>query len=275
MLNTTIDLCDEMVVAFLLEPSLRIRVEPDGIELGPVEENLVARAFRYLWQELGISQAPIGLDCCITKKIPVGAGLGGGSSDAGAVLRLLTTSFSGVVCAAGSLSRADFFAAVRRAATRCGADVPYAYTGGLAWVSGVGEIVQPIATLPVLPGLIVIMVPPESVATAAFYHRFRERRPVVDNCIDPKRELFLNHPTYEFLQQIVENDFENEVIGMAPSVGIGLEVARRFFPGSTAVTGSGSAFFSLVPPGQEGKVPALEQELQKFGVQAICSRFVL
>jgi 4-diphosphocytidyl-2-C-methyl-D-erythritol kinase len=274
MLNATIDLCDEVVIRFIPEPLVNIRIEPDGVQVGPDEDNLVVRAFRYFWQELGLAVAPIGFECCITKNIPIGAGLGGGSSDAAAMLRVLSSSFAGAVCSAGSLRQGDVAAAVMRAAARCGADVPYAYTGGLAWVSGVGEVVQPVFLPSALPGLIIVMVPPEPVATAAFYESLRASRPVIEPYIDRQREQFLNHPSYDVLQQIVANDFEDEVVRMAPSVGVGLEIARRFYPKTSAVTGSGSAFFALVPPGQEGSLTALEQELSGVGVRVFRSRFI-
>jgi 4-diphosphocytidyl-2-C-methyl-D-erythritol kinase len=249
-------------------------VEPQGLAIGPVEDNLVVRAFRYFWQELGFSEAPVGLDCFITKRIPIGAGLGGGSSDAGAILRALSATFAGALCASSSISHAQLLAAVMRAAARCGADVPYAYTGGVAWVSGIGEVVEPLALPRPWPGLIVIMVPGESVATAAFYQRLRDNRPVISPCVDQERQRFLADPAYRVLEQIVENDFEPEVTQMAPSVAEGLAIARRFFPGGTAVTGSGSAFFSLVPPGREDVLPTLTRELSQRGIKAYPSQFV-
>ena len=88
----------------------------------------------------------------LTKRIPPGAGLGGGSSDAAAVLRF-----------------AKVFDA--ELAARLGADVPFCLRGGRAFVSGVGEIIE---SLPYQARYFVLMTPPFSVSTPAVYRRFDE-----------------------------------------------------------------------------------------------------
>jgi 4-diphosphocytidyl-2-C-methyl-D-erythritol kinase len=91
----------------------------------------------------------------LTKRIPPGAGLGGGSADAAAVLRW-----------AGEND-------VVRAA-RLGADVPFCLRGGRARVSGIGEILDP---LPMLHAFFVLLVPAFGVPTAAAYAAFDELGP--------------------------------------------------------------------------------------------------
>ena len=86
----------------------------------------------------------------ITKNVPNGGGLGGGSSDAAAVLRW--TGFTDAV-----------------AASRVGADVPFCLIGGRARVTGIGETVEP---LPFEPRDITLVVPPRHVSTPAVYARW-------------------------------------------------------------------------------------------------------
>ena len=118
----------------------------DGLEVvGPYaagvpagEDNLVRRALAAVGR-----RAFVRLD----KQVPAGAGLGGGSSDAAAVLRWAGCSDVGV--AAG-----------------LGADVAFCVVGGRARVSGVGEVVEP---LPVLPRTFTLLIPPVPVSTPAVY----------------------------------------------------------------------------------------------------------
>lgn len=118
----------------------------DGLEVvGPYaagvptgEDNLVRRALAAVGR-----RAFVRLD----KQVPAGAGLGGGSSDAAAVLRWAGCSDAGV--AAG-----------------LGADVAFCVVGGRARVSGVGEVIEP---LPAVPRTFTLLIPPVPVSTPAVY----------------------------------------------------------------------------------------------------------
>lgn len=109
----------------------------------PVAENLVVRALRLAGRTSHVR---------LVKRIPPGAGLGGGSSDAAAVLR---------------------WAGVRDAATgaRLGADVPFCLQGGRAMVRGIGEIIEPLAPVEVT---VVLVAPEFGVSTRAVYAAFDE-----------------------------------------------------------------------------------------------------
>ena len=107
-----------------------------GIGDGP--DNLVRRA---------LALAGRRADVRLTKRIPHGGGLGGGSADAAAVLR-----WAGF----GDLD----------AAARIGADVPFCMIGGRARVSGIGEVVEP---LPFVPRDVTLVVPPFGASTPAVY----------------------------------------------------------------------------------------------------------
>lgn len=136
---TTLDLAD------------RLSVEPDadylrlaGKEAVPLDaSNLVARALALLGRRAGV---------VIDKRIPVGGGLGGGSADAAAILRL----FGGV---------SDEEALV------LGSDVPFCQRGGRALVEGVGERVTP---LDFAPRDVTLFMPDFSVSTRACYDAFDE-----------------------------------------------------------------------------------------------------
>jgi 4-diphosphocytidyl-2-C-methyl-D-erythritol kinase len=143
----SIDLEDTVEIARGSEVSV-IDETAGGCDLGEVptgSTNLVAKALALL----GISAA-----VRIRKRIPPGAGLGGGSADAAAILRW-----------AGSDDTA--------AAARLGADVPFCLAGGRARVTGIGDVIEP---LPFHERRFVLMIPPLAVSTEAAYRMWDERR---------------------------------------------------------------------------------------------------
>ena len=150
-----ISLADE--VAFAPADELRLVVEPpvgaeaaDARALSPVvsaptgDDNLVLRAARLLRREAGVTA---GAAIRLRKRIPVAAGLGGGSSDAAATLRGLRRLW-------GLDLDAD---ALRELAAQLGSDVPFFVTGGAALGEGRGERLTP---LPPAQGRVVVMAPP-------------------------------------------------------------------------------------------------------------------
>lgn len=124
-----VSLCDELAVAPF--GHLRFRVDAD---CGPASENLVLRAARTLKQRTAPDR---GADISLHKRIPVGAGLGGGSSDAATTLVALNAAWqSGRGCET-----------LLPIAAALGSDVPFFLTGGTALVTGRGERVTPLPTL--------------------------------------------------------------------------------------------------------------------------------
>lgn len=271
MLNGSTSLCDLVRISFHQGSTCSVRVQPGEALPSGSGENLVSKAWRAFWSEVGVDNPGFGYDCVIEKRIPIGGGLGGGSSDAGVMFRLLVECFGAQICQEVGLDQLRLESAVSAAALACGADVPYAVRGGFAVVSGIGERVRPV-TRPV-QGVcsIVLMVPPISVPTLAFYDYFRRSRASIPEGSDRALEDFLETGRGE-LVSLVENDFEPAVCELEPLIGEGLQAARSVFPRGTALTGSGAVFFSLVPPGREAEVPKLADKLQGLGVKChLCS----
>ena len=147
---TLIDRCDV----------LRIRVRADGeiarvndVEGVPSEQDLAVRAARALKELTG---TPMGADIEIDKRIPMGGGLGGGSSDAATVLlaldRLWATNLGDE--------------ALRGLGVGLGADVPFFLFGRSAWVEGIGER---LAAIEVPERWYAVLVPPVPVPTASIF----------------------------------------------------------------------------------------------------------
>lgn len=148
------DIGDRLVAAPAAALSLDIG-GPHAADLGePAESNLVLRAARRLAEAAGIAPTAA---LYLEKNLPVAAGIGGGSSDAAATLAALTR-----------LWRLPFDrASLARIGGELGADVPVCIYRRPAWVSGIGERVEPTAGLP--PAGIVLANPRRPLPTAAVF----------------------------------------------------------------------------------------------------------
>lgn len=122
------------------------------------ESNLAVRAVRVFERVTGVEvRGRLRLE----KRVPHGAGLGGGSSDAAAVLRLLARR-SGGVDQAGLMEMA----------AELGSDVPFFLFDGAAWCRGRGERIEPVSGLPAMP--VVLLKPWFGVATPDAYGRWKD-----------------------------------------------------------------------------------------------------
>ena len=137
----TLDLADQLEIG--PGDSLEVVEAGSGAPVPTGEDNLVRRALAASGRSAAVR---------LTKRIPAGAGLGGGSADAAAVLRW------------AGIDDLDVAASL-------GADVPFCLVGGRARVTGIGEVVDP---LPVLPLTFTIVTPPFGCATPAVYRMWDE-----------------------------------------------------------------------------------------------------
>ena len=149
-----ITLCDRVRVEMRPSSSRTVSLSGNFGDLPADERNLAVRAAARFMATFEFNAAVlIGLD----KAIPHGAGLGGGSSDAGAVLRMMA-----------ALTRLDAPIRLARLALEIGADVPFFLDPRPARVGGIGELIAPLPSVPDWP--IVVAVPPVEVPTAAVFH---------------------------------------------------------------------------------------------------------
>ena len=273
MLNCSSDLADDVVVTFSQSPDLFLRVEPEGILKESPESNLAIRAYRAFWRAFDIDDVPVGCEILIRKRIPIGAGLGGGSADAAAVLRVLSRSFKTFLLVELGLSEQSFRNALVQAALSCGADVPYSLGGGLACVWGIGEQVRQVQDVGPWPGELVLVVPPVAVPTKAFYDLYRRNHPTLPLERDTELERFCEHPSSQ-LTRLIANDFELDIVEMAPQVGEVLSQLRAVFGEAAGVTGSGSALFILVDPKDSARMNSLERTLLTQGVSVYRTRMI-
>jgi 4-diphosphocytidyl-2-C-methyl-D-erythritol kinase len=146
----TIDFSDSIDV----EEAPEFELLSSGVPVPGGDSNLVAEAARALAGRLGIAPR---VRIRLKKRIPVGAGLGGGSSDA-AVTLLLLSRLWGSTLPAGELSEL---------AASLGSDVPFFLFGGEADATGRGERIKPLEDSP--PTELALLIPPFSIETAKVY----------------------------------------------------------------------------------------------------------
>lgn len=148
-------------ICLTVHPQGEIDTVCPGLSLVDGEENITTRAARLLLQQVG---ARVGVLIEIDKQIPVAAGLGGGSSNAAAVLRGLNQ-LLGLPLDDSQLMELGL---------RLGADVPFFLFGRTAWATGIGECLQPWPAVP--PHWQVLVNPGVEVSTAWVYQNFRLTR---------------------------------------------------------------------------------------------------
>ncbi len=232
-LYQSVDLCDEVVVRDAPDGSVTLVVEPEGAAPGG-GDNLVLRAASMLSERAGVRR---GAAIRLHKRVPVGAGLGGGSADAAAALTALNRLWG------LRLPLADLV----DLAAGLGSDVPFFLHGGLALGRGRGDEIFPLPDL--RPFGVVIAVPPIEVSTALAYaeagRRLTSRGPdaTVEAFVAGHRVTGAGEPPWSALF----NDFEEVVTGRWPEIGLAVLALRATGTLHAAVTGSGAAVFGIYP----------------------------
>lgn len=155
MIMQSIDLCDTLYLEKNDSGALSVSTDLSFLPNG--DKNLAAIAARIFWESMG--QAGDGLHIEITKRIPVCAGLAGGSADAAAVLRALND-MNGKPFTQSELTKIG---------EKVGSDVPYCVLGGTALAEGRGEV---LTRLPALPKCWVVVGKPDfPVSTPELFNR--------------------------------------------------------------------------------------------------------
>ncbi len=196
---------------------------------GVEEENLAARALAAL-REAGWSRSPLRVE--IEKRTPVAAGLGGGSADAAAVLRL----------AAGEV------ADLQRIAARLGADVPSQLVPALALVRGAGEEVE---RLPEPAEHAVVLLPGGGGLSTAEVFAEADRlglgRPPgeLDELAGHLREAAGGGASPLAYMGLLANDLEPAALSLRPGIGDALDALRAAGAPLVLLTGSGPTVFGL------------------------------
>jgi 4-diphosphocytidyl-2-C-methyl-D-erythritol kinase len=222
----TISLADRLDIAFT--PGLGTSIALD--DPAEIADNIVARAARLTLDALDVTGK---LELRLTKKIPMGAGLGGGSSDAAAVLLALPA-------LAGRTLPADRLAEI---GAELGSDVPFFLLGGTAVGIGRGTELFPLPEVGPIAGL--VAAPGVHVNTAQAY---RDLSPRLTTDLQRNKIYSFQSLTWDIESLSgLKNDFEEVVFEQHPALGLLKKRLVRAGASAALMTGSGSAVLGLFP----------------------------
>ncbi len=212
---------------------IRLRCNDPAVPLN--DDNLCVRAYRLLQEHYGLKD---GVEINIVKRIPVGSGLGGGSSNGATCLKAFNEIFR------LDLKMNDLLVL----ASQLGSDVPFFIPGKTALVQGRGEVVTPV---PFLNDYRILLVYPNfAVSTAAVFKYFEFG--LTENPIDIKFEAVISRVGgLEDLNRYFYNDLESVVCNLYPELA---EISRKLSESGAkfvSMSGSGSTVYALFEPGTD------------------------
>lgn len=207
-----IDRCDRVGIAARTDGEIRRHEPLAGV---PAEEDLCVRAARLLQERCGTRQ---GADLALEKNLPIGGGLGGGSSDAATTLIVLNRLWG------AGLTRG----ALQELAAQLGADVPFFVFGENALGEGIGER---LSALSLPPAWYLVLVPPVALATRDVFS---------DNALTRNTKPLKIPP---FFSGLGANDLEPVALRRSPEIAAHLKWLRARVP-QARMTGSGACVFA-------------------------------
>ena len=275
MVMQSLELCDRLRLRNRADGAIQLACDHPGLPLDA--DNLVVRAAQQLRSHVGLPE--LGADLHLEKRIPVGAGLAGGSSDAAAALVGLNRLW-GLNLAGESL---------HHLAASLGSDVPYCLEGGTRLCFGRGERLEPAPAQPPLPlagpwAVLLLKHPQVSVSTPWAYRRCREQRGDIylsqESDFEQRRRALRNSSLLAALQgkaplPPLRNDLQAVVGAEVESVPEGLALLRGADEVlAEAMSGSGPSLFALFPDldAAQRAQQRLRSRLIAAGFESWCAR---
>ena len=262
MVNVACDLCDELTVKFsrgkaLVSELTVLDAEGHAMpELADPSNNLASRA---ILQALELFQLNFSAEVELVKRIPVGAGLGGGSSDGAAGLRIVQK-----LAGLEGKEIASYAESIKEIATKLGADIPYLLNPVPALVEGIGEQIYPLPENSFTDLAAIIVSVPAQLSTAAVFGRVgaslideskegslkRGLEPAFTDALEGCHSgLPTSGQTLRSLRDLrfFENDLERPALELCPTLATLLDRLRELDSAQTVtfMTGSGSALVVL------------------------------
>lgn len=227
MIMQTVNIYDTLDFVKLQEP--KIVVKTDTMELPTDENNLIYKAVKLLFDKCEVSE---GVEITLTKRIPIAAGMAGGSTDAAAALVGINQLF-GLGLTVEEL---------KETGVKIGADVPYCIEGGTALSEGIGEI---LTKLPDAPDCFVVVAKPEiSVSTKYVYENLHANElkyhPDIDGMAEAIREGSL-----EGVCKRMENVLETVTETKYPVISELKKLLKDVGAENSLMSGSGPTVFAV------------------------------
>lgn len=254
MVMTTIDLADRIIV--VKSNDTDIILETNSGMIPRDERNLAYRAADILRQEMGITR---GARIIINKKIPIAAGLAGGSSDAAATLRGLNRLWK------LGLSYQE----LANIGVEVGSDIPFCIYGRTAIVSGRGEKVIPIPSLPLC--WVVLAKPSHGVSTGDVFGLLQADEIKDHPSVHAMVQAIYNQD-YVGITQSLGNVLEPVTMDLCPEVSKIKEKMIQFGADGVLMSGSGPTVYGLVQ--KESRVRRIVNGLKGFCKQVYAVRIL-
>lgn len=250
-------LLESVMQTVSLSDTVTVEKIPSGIVIAcsragiPLDErNLCHKAAKAYLDRTGLQG---GVKITLQKAIPDGAGMGGGSSDAAAVLQAMRALYPG---------EADLFAM----AEELGADVPFFLQGGTCLCRGIGEKLFPLA-FPAKKNLFcVVAKPEEGLSTPRVYQCYDAGGMDFSPPLSENALLTFQKGEAKDIFPLLENDLELPAIAMLPAIGSLKDRLFSLGAKGAMMTGSGSAVFGLFPAEQDARRGA--EALKRDGIWA-------
>lgn len=255
MIMQTVDICDDLV--FERTAQSGIAIQSDNDELPVDGGNLIYKAAELLMREKKINE---GVKITLTKRIPIAAGMAGGSSDAAATMRGVNELFG----------MGYSIQELQELGVKLGADIPYCLAGGTMLSEGIGEILTP---LPAPPDCFLVVAKPDiNVSTAFVYGNLHADRlayhPDIDGMV---RALQLGN-----LQGITDrlgNVLETVTIKEYPIIEEIKELLRSMGAENALMSGSGPSVFGIFTDRKTSEAAARAVEDKKLAGQIFVTTF--
>ncbi|HEY9581852.1 MAG TPA: 4-(cytidine 5'-diphospho)-2-C-methyl-D-erythritol kinase [Savagea sp.] len=251
MVMTTIDLADRLTFEQLDEDTIQIQTYDRFIPND--QRNLAYQAAQLLKETYEIKQ---GVRITIQKKIPVAAGLAGGSTDAAAALRGLNRLWNLHL----TLDELAQYGA------KIGSDVPFCVYGGTARATGRGEQIEHIAAMP--HSWVVLVKPAISVSTASIYSKVDSTilgRNATQQMVDA-----LTEGQYNKICRTMHNALESITMHQYPEVARLKEKMQKIGADAVLMSGSGPTVFAIVK--NEERAKRMYNGLRGFCSEVYCVR---
>ena len=214
-------------------------VGPFSSALGPPEKNLVVQAVQRL---AVLCRRSLDFSITLDKRLPVASGIGGGSADAAAALRLAMQYWN---CSPPAQQ-------LTQLCQELGADVPVCYESRACWMGGAGEKIENLNFFPTCPALLVN--PGVAVMTGTVFDQLRRKKITAPFA---KRPQFSSH--HQLIEQLrhLSNDLQAPALSLHPIIGRVLQALAQQ-PGvlSHAMSGSGASCFALFSSQTEAREAA-------------------
>ncbi|MCM1326506.1 MAG: 4-(cytidine 5'-diphospho)-2-C-methyl-D-erythritol kinase [Bacteroidales bacterium] len=253
MVMQTVDICD--ILSFERVKS-GIVISTDSGELPTDGDNLIYRAVKFLFDRYRIEE---GISIHLQKRIPIAAGMAGGSSDAAAALKGINEIFR-LGCSLEEL---------KALGVKIGADVPYCVTGKTALAEGIGE---KLTMLPPMPDCLILVAKPDiNVSTKYVYEHLDEREayehPDIDGMVRAIKE-----GSMEGILKRMGNVLESVTIPAHPIIGILKKRMMELGAEGSLMSGSGPTVFGIFTDEEKAQEAFLRLKEEKQAKQVFLTR---